>query len=141
LLQDRRNIFDARENFPAARGVIRSRHGERFDHRGKRLRDIEIGITFPAWINVEFPAHPRQGGADQTIVNLLRDRPSGWIQFFPATFELGEILSLFVYASVRPVARPARPFDTVDIIAGKWRVLRTPRPEILRQFIQRVGCR
>jgi hypothetical protein len=52
LLQDRWNILDPRENFPAARSVVRSWHNERFDYRRERLLDIKIGIAFPAWIDV-----------------------------------------------------------------------------------------
>jgi len=60
LLQDRRNVFDARENLSATRFIIRCRDGERFYQRGERLLDVKIRVAFPAGINFEFPASARR---------------------------------------------------------------------------------
>src|SRR2546423_13126828 len=75
------------------------------------------------------------------MVDLLRDRPLCGIQVFPARFESCEIFFSLIDASPRPIADSTGPFETVDIVACKWRVSRTPRPEIIRQFFQRVRPR
>ena len=59
LLQDRRNILDAGENFFAARFVIRRGNSQCFDECRECLLDVEIRIPFPARIDVEFPVDPR----------------------------------------------------------------------------------
>ena len=59
LLQDRRNIVDARENLATARLIIRRGHSERFHEGGECLLDVEIRIAFPARIPVELPANAR----------------------------------------------------------------------------------
>ena len=56
LLQNRRNIFDARKNLSAARFVIRRRHRERFCQRGQRLLDVKIWVAFPPRIEYRAPS-------------------------------------------------------------------------------------
>src|SRR5439155_16015448 len=137
LLQDRRNIFNARENLATARLIVRWRHSERFHERGERLLDVKIRIAFPARINVQFPSHPRQSRPDQPIIDLLRNRPSGRIQLFPAHVELPEMLSPLVDAGSRPIARRARPLDSIYVVASKWLVVRAASPTVNGQVMHR----
>src|SRR4029453_7742750 len=139
LLQDRGDIFDACENFPAKRCIIRSWYGERFDYRRERWGDKKFRTGFPARINVQFPTHPRQSRTDQFVINLTGNRPLGRVDLFPTRFELGKILSLFVDGVSRPIASPARPLYSIDVDPREWRVFRTPGPKIVRQFIQRFS--
>src|SRR6516165_5518180 len=75
LLQDRRNVFDADENFPAMRFVVRRRYRERFRQGGERLLDVEVWVAFPARVNFEFPTNARQRRTNQLVIDLLRERP------------------------------------------------------------------
>ena len=141
LLQNRRDVFDARENLATARFVVRRRHSQRFDQWRQRLLDVEKRIAFPARVDIEFPAHPRQRRADQAIIDLLRNRPSGRLDLFPARFELREFFPVTVDRSARPIARSARPLDPIHIIARERRILRAPRPKIAGQLFERLRCR
>src|SRR5581483_10636109 len=71
LLQNRRNIFDAGENLLALRLIVRRGNGQSFGQRGERLLDVKIRISFPAWVEVEFSAHPRQRRANQFVIDLF----------------------------------------------------------------------
>src|SRR5206468_1973556 len=64
LLQDRRNVFYARENLATARVVVGCRYSKRFHERGERLLDVKIRVALPAPINVELPMNPRERRAD-----------------------------------------------------------------------------
>ena len=141
LLQNRRNIVDARQNLLAARGIIRPRHSERFDHRCERLRNVEGGIAFPARIDVQFPAHPRQSGADQFVIDLFRNRPTLDIDLLPACFELSKISTLLVDGSCRPIAYSIQALDSVYVIARERRGLRPLGPKIVSEFVKRFALR
>src|SRR5205823_7178608 len=119
LPQDRRNIFDAREDLAATRIIIGRGYRERFHQRGKGLLDIEIRIALPARVSVKLPAHARQRRADQTIIHLLRNRPVARGDFLPARFEPGQILSSLVDARTRPIADPTWTLHSIDIVAGE----------------------
>jgi hypothetical protein len=58
LPENRRNIFDAGENFLAARIIVGLGNRERFRQRGERLLDIKIRIAFTARIKFQLPADP-----------------------------------------------------------------------------------
>src|SRR5437773_629378 len=130
LLQNRRNIFDARQNLLAARGIKRPRNSKRFDYRCERLGNVEGWISFPSRIDVQFPIHARQRRADQFVIDLFRNRPTLNIDLLPARFELSKILALPVDGSCRPIAYSTQALDSVYVIVCKWRILSAPRPNI-----------
>jgi hypothetical protein len=59
LLQDRRDVFDARQDFATSCFLVWTGNKERFSDRSKRLFDVKIRVAFPTWIDIEFPAHAR----------------------------------------------------------------------------------
>ena len=95
LLQDRGDVLDSDENFPAVRIVVGRRHGEGFRECGQSLIEIKIRVAFPARIDLQFPMHPSERGTDQSIINLLRDRPLAGVDLCPTRLEFLEIGAAF----------------------------------------------
>src|SRR5689334_6504437 len=92
--------------------------------------NVEIRIHFVAASDIEFPMHSRQSGSNESIVNLLIDRPRGGIDCFEFISEAGEIVATSRYGSLRPIGNPAsRTFHARNIVVRDRHMLRAPCPE------------
>src|SRR5262249_19543279 len=79
--------------------------------------------------------------ADQFVIDLLRNRPPRRIDFLPTRFKLLKILPMLVDTRSRPIPHSAVPFHSIYVIAGKRRVFRSPHPEIVGEFAERLCLR
>src|SRR5207237_8517060 len=127
-LLGRWNVFGPLEILAAARLVERRGNRERFVQRGECLLGVKIWVAFPARVDIEFPAHPRQCGPDQFVIDLLCNWPAARIYLFPARLELFKVVASPVDAGSRPIAASALPLHSVHVIAGDWRIFRAPGP-------------
>src|SRR5205823_11734528 len=57
--ENRRNVFDPRENLSTSLGVKRTRDRQCFNHRRQCLLDVEGRISLPSWIDIQLPTDTR----------------------------------------------------------------------------------
>ena len=72
------------------------------------LVHIKQRITLPCAIDFKFPPHARDGGADETVIDLLLDGASGLVEISPARFEVNELCLVLANGVRSPVGSPVR---------------------------------